>query len=255
MGSAVQADRAGSEIFPPVIENGDGRAPVVLLCDHATNAEAGFGALGVSSADWQDHIAWDPGALPVARLLSQRLDAALVYPTVSRLVIDCNRALDAPGLVPAMTGGVRVAGNQAIPEPERAYRIAAIHEPYHAAIEGLAERRLGKGETPALVAIHTFTPVYGGISRPWQVGVLFNRDRRLAERCLDALTRRGDLVVGVNEPYAPTDGVYYTLGRHAEARGLPCVMIEIRNDLVRDEAGCAEWSERLAEALGGSGGG
>ncbi|MYZ48211.1 N-formylglutamate amidohydrolase [Propylenella binzhouense] len=256
-GSVAVAVRAHeAERFEPVVENGGGTSRFVLLCDHASNAcPPGLGDLGLAQADWQAHIAWDPGALAVARRLSRLLDAPLVHAAVSRLVLDCNRAPDARDLVPAFSGGIRIAGNEGLPPEERARRIAAVHEPYHDGIERVLAARLAAGSETALVAVHSFTPVLGGVARPWHVGILFGRDRRLADRCLATLRAEPGLVVGENEPYSPRDGVYYTLGRHGEARGLPSVMIEIRNDLIAEEEGQASWAERIARALDGEGAG
>jgi predicted N-formylglutamate amidohydrolase len=231
------------------VENADGAGAYVILCDHASNRfPPEFGDLGLAPADREAHIAWDPGALGVARHLSALLDAPLVYPTVSRLVVDCNRALDAPGLIAAVSETTLVPGNAGVTEAERRRRIAAVHAPYHAAIDALVGKRLGAGRETALVAVHTFTPVYHGVARPWQVGVLSDRDRRLADRLVARLSAEG-LAVGVNEPYSPADGVYYTLSRHAESRGLACVMIEIRNDLLDAAAEERAWAARLATAL------
>lgn len=231
------------------IENGDGGGAFVLVCDHASNRfPAEFGFLGLSPAERDAHIAWDPGALGVARQLSRRIDAPLVHATASRLIIDCNRDLDAPDLIPAISETTRIPGNADVSDAERRRRIAALHVPFHAAIDDVIERRLGRGQATALIGVHSFTRVYKGAERPWEVGVLFDRNRRLAEVLIGALEAEG-LNVGVNQPYSPADRVYYTLSRHGEARGLDCVMIEIRNDLVRSAEAEAEWAERIAFLL------
>jgi predicted N-formylglutamate amidohydrolase len=233
--------------------NSAGTSPFLILCDHASNhIPPEYRFLGLGPKERSAHIAWDPGALEVARRLAQALDAALVHSTVSRLVIDCNRPLDAPDLIAAVSETTPVPSNAALGEAERQRRIESVHVPYHRAIERLLAERLAAGRETFLVALHSFTPVYRGIARPWQVGVIFDRDRRLADPLIAALKADG-LTVGVNEPYSPADRVYYTLTRHGEARGLPAVMIEIRNDLIADEAGQREWAERLARALAAAG--
>jgi predicted N-formylglutamate amidohydrolase len=234
---------------PVAVENVGGAGPFVIVCDHASNRFPGeFGSLGLAAEDREAHIAWDPGALGVSRRLARMLDAPLVYATVSRLVIDCNRPLDAPDLIAAASETTSIPGNAALPQVERRRRIAAIHEPYHRAIDSVIDARLAAGRDTTLVAIHSFTPVYCGIRRPWQVGVIFDRDRRLADRLIDGLRASG-LKVGVNEPYSPADRVYYTLNRHADPRGLAAAMIEMRNDLIGSEANEQAWAERIGALL------
>lgn len=246
--SQHQRPDAGSA-EPAVVENGAGSAAFVVLCDHASNSiPAEYGTLGLSPAQLQTHIAWDPGALGVSRRLAHVIGAPLVHCTVSRLVIDCNRPLDAPDLIASVSETTPIPGNAGLSEDERKRRIAMVHAPYHAAIERLVDDRLQTHRALSLVAVHSFTPVYRGVVRPWEIGVLFDHDRRLADPLIAAFKGEG-LTVGVNEPYSPADRVYYTLTRHAEARGLASIMLEIRNDLVRTEVEEAAWAERIARAL------
>ncbi len=234
------------------VENADGGGAFVIVCDHASNRfPPEYGFLELSPAEREAHIAWDPGALGVARHLSRHLDAPLVYGTVSRLVIDCNRALDAPNLIATVSETTSISGNAALSDAERRRRIAAIHEPFHRAIDDVVDRRIAAGRTTWLVAVHTFTPVYRGVSRPWQASVIFDRDRSLADIVIDGLRAEG-VKVGVNEPYSPADRVYYTLSRHAEAKGLTPLMLEIRNDLVQTSRQEREWARRIAAILGGT---
>jgi predicted N-formylglutamate amidohydrolase len=236
-------------IVPAAVENAAGAGPFVVICDHASNAlPPAFGSLGIGAAEREAHIAWDPGALGVSRAIAKILDAPLVYATVSRLVIDCNRPLDAPDLIPAVSEATAIPGNAGLSEAERRRRIATVHEPYHDAIDALLDIRLAAGMETALVAVHSFTPRYRGVARPWQAGIIFDRDRRLADVLIDGLTASG-ANVGINEPYSPADRVYYTLSRHGEARGLAAVMIEIRNDLIRGEAEQQTWAERIGAHL------
>jgi predicted N-formylglutamate amidohydrolase len=222
----------------------------VILCDHASNrVPAGFGSPGLSDADMQRHIAWDPGALPVARALARRLGCPLLYPDASRLLIDCNRPTGAQDSTTVLSEDTEIPGNLALDPAIRAHRVTGIYEAYHDAIDATLDQREAGGVGTALVAIHSFTPTYRGRPRPWHVGVLYDADRRLADRLVLLLDAETDLKVGENEPYGPWDGVYHTLSRHGEARGLPCVMIEIRNDLIADPDGQVNWAERLASAL------
>jgi predicted N-formylglutamate amidohydrolase len=219
----------------------------VILCDHASNRiPEAYQSFGFAEEALQTHIAWDPGALAVARLLSAKLDAPLFWPDASRLIVDCNRAADAPSLIVTESEGRPVPANRGLDEEERSRRLANIHAPYHAAIDTCLARRVADGRATALIAIHSYTPVYFGKARPWQIGILFDDNRRLADLLIRELRRDPALNVGINQPYSPADGVYYTLSRHAGPRGLPAVMIEIRNDEIGDEAGELSWADRLA---------
>ena len=230
-------------------ERENGQGAFLILCDHASNhIPDRYGDLGAGAEVLASHAAWDPGALDVARGLAERLDAALVYSTVSRLVADCNRVEDAPDIFPAVCERHEIPGNRGLDADARMERVLSVHAPYHALIEEVLDDR---ADESTLVAIHSFTPVYQGERRPWEIGVLFDENRALADRVLARLGARGGLTIGRNQPYSPADGVYYTLARHGTAHGRPAVMIEIRNDLIRDEEGVARWVEILADALTG----
>jgi predicted N-formylglutamate amidohydrolase len=233
-----------------VAENAVGAGPFVLLCDHASNRIPDeYQSFGFVTDALNLHIAWDPGALAVARLLSARLDAPLFWPDASRLIIDCNRPLDAASLIVVESEGRAVPANVGLGTTERARRIAHIHAPYHDAIETCLARRLATGLPTVLVAIHSFTPVYLGKTRPWQIGIVFDEDARVANALIAALTADSALTVGVNEPYSPADLVYYTVSRHARRHDLPAAMIEIRNDEIGDEPSQRRWADRLADIL------
>lgn len=233
------------------ITNPDGVSPYVLTCDHASNhMPAQFGTLGLEPAEFERHIAWDPGALPVARLMAKALDAILVETCVSRLVIDCNRPLDAPNLIPETSETTTIPGNAALTESDRQARIDLAWRPFHDAVERAVEARLAAGRETRLVSVHSFTPVYFGRQRPWHIGIIHDEDERIAAPLVRALNGVAGIVVGVNEPYSPADLVYFTLEKHARSRGLPCAMIEIRNDEIKDAAGQGAWAARLATALG-----
>ena len=224
----------------------EGRSPLVIVCDHASNAiPEEYGTLGLDVAELKRHIAWDPGALPVAERMAAALDAVLVQSCVSRLVIDCNRPLDAPDLIPAVSEMTEIPGNRNVGSDERARRIALAHAPFHDAIDAVVAERLQAGQPTQIVSIHSFNPVYKNVRRPWHIGIIHDDDRRLAEPLIDALHAM-NVVVGVNEPYSPADRVYYTLERHARSRGLPCAMIEIRNDEIKNIEQQKEWAVRLA---------
>ena len=233
-----------------VTENPDGPGPFVFVCDHASNRiPDAYMSFGFAEDALQTHIAWDPGALGVARRLAVRFDGPLFWPDASRLIIDCNRAPEAKSLIVSESEGRPVPANFGLTEAERARRLDQIHAPYHAAIDACLKRRLAWRQPTALVAIHSFTPIYLGKARPWQVGIVFGDDRRLADILIRGLRADSALTVGINAPYSPGDQVYYTVERHAHARGLPAAMIEIRNDEIGDRAGQRRWADRLAGIL------
>nr|WP_245926604.1 N-formylglutamate amidohydrolase [Breoghania corrubedonensis] len=235
---------------PVMVENAAGKSDFVILCDHACNAiPKSLADLGLGHDALESHIAWDPGALEVCEALSARLDAVLIYATVSRLVIDCNRMPDAPDLIPKVSETTAIPGNAELDAAERDARIECVHRLYHAAIDAVLDARAAQGRQSLLVAVHSYTPVYKGVARPWHVGILSDRDRRLADGLLAELGRDAALVVADNQPYSPQDGVYYTLALHGEARGLASVMIEIRNDEIASKETQLAWAERLAVAL------
>jgi predicted N-formylglutamate amidohydrolase len=226
--------------------NRKGRSPIVLLCDHASNfIPEAFGTLGLARSELARHIAWDPGAAPVAQRMAAALDAVLIESRVSRLVIDCNRPLDAPDLIPALSETTAIPGNANLSAEQRAERIALAYEPFHAEIDGIVSERLADGRETRLVSIHSFTPVYKRVARPWHIGIIHDDDRRLAAPLIAALQALRGIAVGVNEPYSPADRVYHTLERHARSRGLPCAMIEIRNDEISATAGQRKWADLL----------
>ncbi len=237
---------AGDEPF--AIERSNGTAPVVFVVDHASNhIPAPYGDLGLDAAARDSHIAWDPGALPVAQHMSRMLDAPLIRATVSRLVLDLNRSVESDTLVPQISETTTIPGNKNLSPAERGARIDAVYRPYHAAVENLVVQHAAKFAFPiAVVAIHTFTPVYKGLARPWHVGILFDEDDSLGRAILGSLAADLGMTSAANQPYSPADGVYWTLDRHAAARGLKNVMIEIRNDEVRTEDAQTKWATKLA---------
>ena len=232
------------------VENPQGRSPILLICEHASNhLPARYGTLGLGSAELESHIAWDPGALGVARGLSRLLDAPLIFATVSRLVLDLNREPSAPDSIWTLSESTTIPGNLDLDPQERARRVSEVYEPFHGAVDRFADARKAAGQLSAVVSIHSFTPVYRNIPRPWHIGLIFDRDERFARPVEAALKTDASLIVGMNEPYSPADRVFHTLERHAERRGLASLMIEIRNDLIRTEDGQASWSKRLAPLL------
>lgn len=233
---------------PPAVStiNPHGRGSAVLVCDHASNrVPRRLGTLGLGADQLADHIAWDPGAADIARRLSAHLDSPLLLSSYSRLVIDCNRPLENPQSIAAESGGVRVPGNGNLTPDDRAARIEDCFRPYHDAIDRLLDRRSHQPTT--LLSIHTFTPILDGRSRPWQIGISSWRDRGLATLIRRAMGQYLELTVGDNEPYPIDEAIDYTVPVHGEGRGLPSVMIEIRQNEVQDATAAARWAIRLAD--------
>jgi predicted N-formylglutamate amidohydrolase len=213
---------------PAEVVNAAGRAPICLVCEHASAViPASLGTLGLASGHRYSHAVWDIGAEALARDLSRRLDAPLVLARVSRLVQDLNRPPDAPGAMPVQSGDIPVPGNRDLPDAARAARTAEIYEPFHARLSEMLD---GFATPPAFVTIHSFTPCWNGRTRRTELGLLHDADDRLAKAMLAQAD--GSLVTELNEPYSAQDGVTHTLARHATARGLINVMIEVRNDLL-----------------------
>ena len=237
---------------PPVAEdNAAGRSPFLLTCDHYGRAiPAILGDLGLPESELARHIAWDPGIAGVADALSKHLDAHLIAQRYSRLVIDCNRPPDALSSIPRISEATVIPGNDGLARDAVEARRRAVFDPYHRRIADVIERRSRDGVPTVLVSLHSFTPVYAGIARPWHIGTLYHRDTRLPPLLLKLLREEPELVVGDNEPYAVSDETDYTIPVHGEARGLMNSGIEIRQDLIADEAGQRQWAERLARILG-----
>jgi predicted N-formylglutamate amidohydrolase len=232
------------------MERPQGRSEFLLVCDHASRlVPHSLGSLGLDETQLASHIAWDIGAAGVARQLSTALDATLLLQSYSRLVIDCNRPPGSASSIPTRSEYVRIAANEGLPAAEAAARVAEIFTPYHAAISTVLEQRRVAGTRSLLVAMHSFTPVYLGQARPWKIGLMYRKDRRLGRALLELLRQDNSLHAGENEPYAMTDETDYTIPAHGEARGLPHVGIEIRQDLIADTQGQQEWATRLAHLL------
>jgi predicted N-formylglutamate amidohydrolase len=195
------------------------------------------------------HIAWDIGIAAVARHLAEALDAPLLMQNYSRLVIDCNRPPGTPESIVAISDSTPIPGNDPIGAAATVLREREIFRPYHDRIAAALARRADQGRPAVLIAAHSFTPVFGGVARPWQAAVLYHRDPRFARCLLAELKREPGLTVGDNQPYAVTDETDYTIPRHGERRALAHALIEIRQDLIADEGGQREWAERLARLL------
>jgi predicted N-formylglutamate amidohydrolase len=233
--------------------NPKGASAIFLTCEHAGRAlPAALGDLGIPAEEMDRHIAYDVGAEGVARGLAERLDAALVLQRYSRLVIDCNRPLDARDCIVAQSDGTVIPANADMVDLDRSRRYREIHQPLHEAIAIALDERQASGKPIILVSVHSFTPVMRatGAVRDFELGLLYNRDARFATRLAEGFRAANpDVTVRLNAPYHVDDMSDYTIPVHGERRGVPHVLLEIRNDLITDARGQEEWAGRLAGPL------
>ena len=241
-----------NDVSPVFEQNAPGRSPFLLTSDHYGRLiPERLGELGLPESELTRHIAWDIGIAGVAMRLSHLLDAHLIAQRYSRLVIDCNRPPHVASSIPRLSDATSIPGNEGLSREDAEIRRREIFDPYHRRIDEIIDQRTREKRPTWLVSLHSFTPVYAGVARPWHIGTLYHRDKTLPPLMLKALRAEGDLVVGDNEPYAVSDETDYTIPVHGEARGLVNTGIEIRQDLIADESGQQQWAERLARILGG----
>jgi predicted N-formylglutamate amidohydrolase len=223
-----------------------GKGRFVIFCDHASNrVPAELENLGLPQSELERHIAWDIGAAGVSEELSKIFDAPAILCGTSRLVIDCNRRLNSGELIPEVSDGVVIQGNQDLSAAARQARIEQWFEPYHAAVEAV----IGDPGDSIALSIHSMTECLAGEVRPWQIALSSYRDRRLVEPMLEALRHPGDVTVGDNQPYDLDPAVDYSIPMHAMRRNMPFLQVEFRQDEIADSAGQIRWARRFAEAL------
>jgi predicted N-formylglutamate amidohydrolase len=245
-------DRLLATDEPPAftVDNEDGTSPLLIVADHAgKHFPRRLRQLGLSNAECERHIAWDIGIGAVCRLIGKALDAVVVRQNYSRLVIDCNRTPGSETSILAVSELTRVPGNIGLSEHHRLARVREIFQPYHDRIATELDRRREAGRPTALISMHSFTPAFKAMRRPWHVGVLYNRDPRFAQILMELLHREEGLVAGDNEPYSVDDASDYTIPVHGEQRGLHHVALEIRQDLITNEAGQRELTALFARLL------
>ncbi len=255
---AAGARQSPDEPAPVYVTGGHPDSRVVVVCEHAANRTSGrFGDLGIDAALMTSHIAWDPGALGVAKALADAFGAPLVHGGLSRLLYDCNRPPEARDAIPARSEVHDIPGNRDLSEAGRARRIAEIYEPFHAGLNDMLQSRPA---LPVLITVHSFTPVYRGVTRAVELGILHGEDPTLARAMLATTPKDNRYETRINAPYGPADGVAYTLDRHGSANGLLNVMLEIRNDLIATPEAeqamadlLAPWLERAIAAAGEKG--
>jgi predicted N-formylglutamate amidohydrolase len=241
---------AADEPDPVTVFNPSGRSPIIIVADHAGNRiPRALKLLGITATECQRHIAWDIGIAEVARLLAEALDATLIQQNYSRLVIDCNRLPGSETSIAQISELTPVPGNVGLSEDASTIRVQEIFQPYHRAIEAALDRRASRHSPTALVAMHSFTPVYKGVVRPWHAGVLYNRDPSFARLLMSLLKNETGFSIGDNEPYSVTDETDYTIPVHGERRGTHHVAIEIRQDLIIEAKGQEDWAALLTRVL------
>jgi predicted N-formylglutamate amidohydrolase len=235
---------------PCSILNRRGTAPAVLLCDHASNTiPQTLGDLGLDEVARSQHIAWDIGAAEVVAHLTEMLDAPAVLSGFSRLVVDCNRTVDDPTAMRQISDGIVVPGNRGLDATARSLRAEGCYWPYHRAVTEVIDEVAARAAMPAIISIHTCTPVMKDFERPWHIGVLSNFDRRMADVLIAELKRDSTLCIGDNQPYSGLDPHGFTIEHHALPQGRPNVLLEIRQDLVDTHQGACHWAEIIGKAL------
>jgi predicted N-formylglutamate amidohydrolase len=235
---------------PAGCERESGVSSFVFLCDHAgRRIPARLNDLNMPQEDLNRHIAWDIGIEGVGRALSSYFDACLIMQPYSRLVIDCNRKPGSETSILPISDGTRIPGNENISAEDAAVRVREIFDPYHRRISRCLDERRDAGRPTIIISLHSFTPVYASLPRPWHAGVLYNRDPDLSLAMFKLLEAEGDLIAGNNEPYNVTDETDYSIPVHGEQRGLSYLTLEIRQDLLDGKAGQVAWAERLARLL------
>ncbi|MER8556533.1 N-formylglutamate amidohydrolase [Mesorhizobium sp. M0976] len=237
--------------WPPAVEaiNETGRSDIVLICEHASNhIPAEYARLGLDSSHLQRHIAWDIGAAEVTRALSKLLDAPAFLSSYSRLLIDLNRPLGSSGSIPVLSEDTGIPGNVGLDLGERSRRAEIMFAPFHDRVAAHLDGRAKQGRPTRIATIHSFTPVYLGVGRPWHAGVLYDRAVDFGQAVLAGLRGSG-LNVAANEPYVISRDGDYAIPVHGDDRGIPAVLIEIRQDLLAGRSGIEEWAHRLAAAL------
>jgi predicted N-formylglutamate amidohydrolase len=238
--------------WPDAVEtvNPSGSSEIVLICEHASNhMPAEYRGLGVPPADLQTHIAWDVGAADVTRGLAGVLDAPAFLGTYSRLLIDLNRPFESPASIPAQSEATDIPGNLSLGEAEIERRRRTMFTPFHDRVASYLDRRRAAGRPTWIVTIHSFTPVFLGVARPWHAGILFDQSRDFAETVIEGLARGSGLNVAANQPYTVDREGDYAIPVHGTDRDLPAILVEIRNDLIADVYGTAEWVGRLGPVL------
>lgn len=241
---------ADGDIAPVLHRRGGARSPLLILIDHAgRRVPQRLGDLGIPPREFDRHIAWDIGVAGLGERLGERLGAETIAQSYSRLVVDCNRRPGHPTFIAPRSDGTPVPANAGLSAQDAAARQREIWAPYHDAIAACLDARAAAAIPTVVFALHSFTPVMDGFVRPWHVGLLYNRQPEFAAALCAEFEAEAGLVIGDNEPYRLGDDSDYTVPVHAEARSLPSIEIEIRQDLIADAQGEAAWAERLARIL------
>lgn len=250
-GAMLEIERLLSPEDPPSVGilNQHSDSPYIFICDHGNNAiPIALAKLGLDDENLRKHIAYDLGALQVATLLAKRFNAPLIWQNYSRLVVDCNRQLDHPQLIPLLSDHIMIPGNKGFLEKDYRRRVSAIFLPYHDQIRQIIEARCDRNLETTLISIHSFTPIMDNYERPWHIGVLSAEDKRLANPIIAYLKNKTDYTIGENQPYE-IDSKDYTIPEHAIKRSLLNVLIEIRQDLIDTIESQELWSKIISDAL------
>ncbi|MBL4739418.1 MAG: N-formylglutamate amidohydrolase [Sneathiella sp.] len=236
---------------PFKIMNAESASPIFLIADHASrHIPEEFGTLGIDDpALLRRHVAWDIGIEDVTSRMSEKLRAPAIFSTFSRLLIDPNRYNDDPAAMPVESDGVRVPANEGLKKADKQKRIDQYFTPYHDQVTALLDQMVKNHAEPLVISMHSFTPVMNGFERPWHIGVLWADDNRISAPMLEILRKNPALVVGDNEPYSAQEPYGYTMNTHGTDRGIPHVVIEIRQDLIDTHHGAELWSNLMVDVI------
>ena len=235
---------------PYKIFKSNGTNRVIILCDHASNyIPPKYKNLGLENNQIQKHIGWDIGAANVAKKISKSLDATLIMSGYSRLLIDCNRPFGVPEAFIKKSENTIIPGNFNLTKKEKTYRAKKYCIPYRNKIENIIKFRMKKNIIPIIVSIHSFTPVYNGKSRPWHLGLLFRKEKRVFSLLIKELQKDKSIKTGINQPYKCNLKGDFSIPYFAELKGLPCILLEIRQDLINSKSGVIKWSKKIFKLI------
>jgi len=236
---------------PFTLINEDSDKPIFLIADHASrHIPEEYGTLGIEDPSLlRRHIAWDIGIEDVTRRMADKLQATAIFSNFSRLLIDPNRYPNDPSSIPEISDGVVVPGNRDLDPAEKQKRVDTYFTPYQEEISRVLEQKLHISQTPIVISMHSFTPIMDDFERPWHIGILWNKDGRLALPMLELLNKNASLVVGDNKPYSAREPVSYTLCEHGTNKNIPHVIVEIRQDLIDTHHGAEQWASLMADLV------
>ncbi len=236
--------------FPFLILPAKSHSPVFCFCDHATHyIPKEYDDLGLSKSELNRHIGWDIGAAALTRQFCKTFGAAGLLAGFSRLLIDPNRDEASAVLIPVVSDGTQVPGNQNLSARERNTRIDQFYQPYHQALERQLDEAVARFADPLIISIHSFTPKPDhGKLRELDIGLLWKVDEDKALKLKAEIERIHPYAIALNEPYSALK-LNHTMDRHVLPRGLRHITLEVRQDLIGTDKGALIVAKHLTQAL------